>query len=618
MTRYLYVLSIGPIQDFIAAARRTRDLWFGSFLLSEISKAAAKCVADSGSTLIFPALDKDSPHLNPATDIESFNVANIILAEIETDPEELNQKAQQAANERWLEFAKEVRLRPDLGRIINSQIWESQVNDVIECYAAWVPRGNDYHADRKRVMRLLAGRKTTRNFHQPGNSWSVEKSSLDGARESVLENRKAIPKWLSMQLRLTDGEELCAVGITKRLGWGKVPFPSVTRIALDPWIRGVCQNPSSRQILQEIGDKCTGDTSFSTGTGKYYPDFPFDGQVLFPSRIERLLKDIEGCIQDPGMDSESHKSAERDKNFLIEIQDKVRILQKKGDDGHGFGEPDPYLAILVADGDKMGKAISSISSPDEHRKFSRELSKFASDARVIIERNRGSLVYSGGDDVLAFLPVDTCLDAARELHDTFQSLQLTEPTNIDSDRPSLSVGIAIGHKLVPLEDLLTFGRAAEHHAKEPDRNGLAVHLYTRNGGDPIKLREQWVSQPGQNVQEGQTCFSLDKRLQQWIQFHLYDLLSDKTAYDLREFAEVYKGWEKPIPAELLEKDFKRLLSRKKADRGEKEIREEDIHLLLSRAQSYEDICHLADELILSRSIAVNVQQACASSRRGDE
>lgn len=41
MPTYLATLAIGPVQGFIAAARRSRDLWFGSYLLSEVSKAAA-------------------------------------------------------------------------------------------------------------------------------------------------------------------------------------------------------------------------------------------------------------------------------------------------------------------------------------------------------------------------------------------------------------------------------------------------------------------------------------------------------------------------------------------------------------------------------------------------
>ena len=38
-----------------------------------------------------------------------------------------------------------------------------------------------------------------------------------------------------------------------------------------------------------------------------------------------------------------------------------------------------------------------------------------------------------------------------------------------------------------LEDLLDYGRAAEKAAKEPDRDGLAVHLHKR-GGAPIRVR----------------------------------------------------------------------------------------------------------------------------------
>ncbi len=54
MTAHLLVIALGPVQDFISAARRTRDLWFGSYLLSEISKAAARAVRKAGGELIFP------------------------------------------------------------------------------------------------------------------------------------------------------------------------------------------------------------------------------------------------------------------------------------------------------------------------------------------------------------------------------------------------------------------------------------------------------------------------------------------------------------------------------------------------------------------------------------
>ncbi|HMX54263.1 MAG: type III-B CRISPR-associated protein Cas10/Cmr2, partial [Candidatus Accumulibacter sp.] len=36
MSTWLLEIAIGPVQGFIAAARRSRDLWAGSHLLSEL------------------------------------------------------------------------------------------------------------------------------------------------------------------------------------------------------------------------------------------------------------------------------------------------------------------------------------------------------------------------------------------------------------------------------------------------------------------------------------------------------------------------------------------------------------------------------------------------------
>jgi len=42
MPTSLLKLQIGPVQDFIAQARSTRDLWSGSYLLSWLMAAGAK------------------------------------------------------------------------------------------------------------------------------------------------------------------------------------------------------------------------------------------------------------------------------------------------------------------------------------------------------------------------------------------------------------------------------------------------------------------------------------------------------------------------------------------------------------------------------------------------
>ncbi|VVB63951.1 CRISPR system Cmr subunit Cmr2 [uncultured archaeon] len=544
-------------------------------------------------------------------------MSNIILAEIpeEIDPASIDVNAQKAAKKEWKRSAGKAKA---LARqAICHDVWIDQLDDVIEFNSAWVfPKDEEnYSNTRKRLMRLLAGRKSIRDFKPAKGRLGIPKSSLDGARESVLNKNEDLPKWLALRMRLSNGEQLCAVGLTKRLGGGRVPFPSVIRVAADPWIRGIRsgRRKDANQLLDEIRDLCRvscklqgrsecdyqpldqncrlckGENSFSSGTGKrLYQDFPFDGQIFYPSRLYRVKKDL----KDISMDTSEDNPYKDDMKKLIQIEEKVRRLQKKDNGGLGLGEPNPYLAILVADGDHMGKALSTIKSAEEHRKFSSNLSTFASEARTIVEGNHGCMVFSGGDDVLAFLPVDTCLKAARDLHDKFGELQFSDK-NKNRTRLTLSVGIAIVHSMEPLEDLLVFGRAAEQAAKNPDRNGLAVHLRTRSGGEPILIREQWK----ESSENG-----LDQRLKSWAEMHLKDELPDKAAYDLRQLAEEYRGWPE-ISHDLLEKDMRRLLKRKRAGQGTKDISDVDLTELMKDVKSHDDLIRRAKELVLARSIA---------------
>ena len=51
--------TIGPVQSFVAQARRTRDFWAGSFLLSWLTGVAMNAtLAQQGSKLVFPMPDE--------------------------------------------------------------------------------------------------------------------------------------------------------------------------------------------------------------------------------------------------------------------------------------------------------------------------------------------------------------------------------------------------------------------------------------------------------------------------------------------------------------------------------------------------------------------------------
>ncbi len=88
---YILALSLGPVQEFIAAARKTRDLWFGSELLSRTARAAALSLhGQRGVDLVFPAPDG-------LRDDAYAPVPNKIVAVVDGDPAALAQHARDAA-----------------------------------------------------------------------------------------------------------------------------------------------------------------------------------------------------------------------------------------------------------------------------------------------------------------------------------------------------------------------------------------------------------------------------------------------------------------------------------------------------------------------------------------
>ncbi len=548
---HLIAISVGPVQEFIAAARRTRDLWFGSYLLSEISRAVARSVkADSGE-LIFPA----------SSDAE--NVANVILAELPSgEPRDVAAKAKKAAHKRWLEFAREA--HREASGVIRQDIWDDQVEDVIEFYAAWIASSADYRADRGTLMRMLTGRKNCRDFLPAKGRAGVPKSSLDGQRESVLKDpaRERWPERFRARLRIREGEQLDVVGVTKRLGKkageSHPTYSSVARIAAETWLQGKRNHPKFEDFKEACGEVAglnqVGEPAFDY--------FPFEGTVVFKDRHPDLADEL-GPEAKPKLEAVA------------------QLLKELG------GEPNPYLAVLVADGDKMGAAISALATADEHRVFSQILAGFADSARTIVNAHNGVLVYAGGDDVLAFLPVDKCLTCARKLHDDFGE-RLAKYGN-----PTLSVGVAVGHFMENLEDLLDYGRAAEKAAKKPDRDGLAVHLHKR-GGAPIGVRARWSQNP-------------DHRLERFANLMNKGIIPTKLPYELRAMAKLYERWPEVLAKDAIKQDLPRLIA-KKASTSETTVRAELAEDLV-RVDTAPKLLSMAEELLVARQIAMALKQA---------
>ena len=260
MSAWLLEISFGPVQGFIAAARRSADLWAGSYMLSEIVRAAAVELQGQGGQLIYPVASRVEARSEANAD-ENSNLSNILLACIDAPDEEavrvVADAVKRAARGRLERFADEARdAWESAGVKVRTDFWRHQVKDAIEAYAAWaqIPEHDEapekggrtaYRVAYDGLKRTLAARKNTRDFAPMADAADAEKGagvpkcSFDGLRESVLPDRRHLPadrRKFPARFHVSPGEQLDALGCIKRVVGRDEGFTAFTRFAADGWL----------------------------------------------------------------------------------------------------------------------------------------------------------------------------------------------------------------------------------------------------------------------------------------------------------------------------------------------------------------------------------------------
>jgi len=567
MKKYLIQVTIGPVQDFIASARKLRDLWFGSDLLSELSKTVARTLNEQGAELIFPFI-QSKEELECGS---SLIVANKILAKIEinTTPAEIIAKVK----ETWMAHRNMVAERAfekilEIKKIkINKSLYEKQISDFGEFFAAWVELTDDYKAAKSRLEKLLAGRKNLREFEAPQwDGTGIPKNSLDGMREAVLGEEQEEIRGL-----LKKNERLDSLGCIKRFypisgEQKRMHFDDLTDIALIPYLKGVEKNTVLLRYLKEFERELSSD--------KYRP----------PKWMSRYRPKYGALTVLPEFLYANKK----------DIGDTAYAKLKKLTNSKAAGEPNKYACILVGDGDRMGAALTKIENAEGHGIFSKHLNTFAENISTILEKFDGSLIYAGGDDVMAYVPLHTVIECTDAIRKEFSKSmgKIFNQLRIDSVIPTFSIGIAIVHHTEPLDRALNLARKAESIAKsKAGRDALAFVQHKRSGLE-LTAYGKWDS----NDIEG-----IVTRFTAICDFYESDILPSTLGYQLRRASRdagdelifnISEDGKTIIPlnaaASLVLKIF-----------NQKEHSEALKKLLLKQTS----IRRLADDLVIARQIA---------------
>ena len=246
----------------------------------------------------------------------------------------------------------------------------------------------------------------------------------------------------------------------------------------------------------------------------------------------------------------------------------------------------------------MGRTINELTKTADNKKFSKTLAGFALEARKILAKHRGAPIFTGGDDVLALLPLHTALQCTAELAAEFRSCMVEYGLG-GHDPPTFSAGIAIVHHLEPLEDALALARKAEKAAKEfpekanPKKDALAVALDKRSGA-PRQVVGRWGK--------------LDKRLLNLAALHQEEVIPDGLAYQLRDTYQLLGGKtavsKDAALRNVLNQEARRIIGRKKVAGGSQAVHDDHKAYLIREIEDPQSTAaSLVDELIIAGLLA---------------
>lgn len=636
--KYMLMFSLGPVQIFIEQARKARDLWVGSLLLSSLMQEAMREIPGQ---FIFPAVRQ----VGKTPDIPNKYVALFDSREQAQLAAEKSERQVKAYWQRICSIVWEKVILPHAhGDETTSQIWQRQTRfeSLFEIYWVFTPRkGNAYNMWLDETEQLFAARKRLRNFQQQNEPG--EKSAISGEREILRTSKeqanvfwKKVAALYSPKDIAQDGtEHLDAIDTIKRFAMrvnaglpdtrSSWAFPSTSSIATAPFLEQVLAQAAKLRILSEWY-KATGDNHNTEPlTSKVAEDIPYlkqrcqnqelekllrrDGDLYFPSTFtpNRLKKDYN--ITDKEV-ARQGKAALKD---LLSATSALNITS-----------PTPYYGIIQMDGDNMGILLSSVENEQEHETMSRALSEFAHlDALPLIEQAYPArLIYAGGDDVQAFAPLardskdagetSNILELVYDLQSRYQKrIRDALPPSQDKAAATASMGIAIAHHYTSLSYTIRTARAAEEAAKKHyGKNALVVTLIRRSG-EQTQVGCHWhyptiTEQDGQPIQLFTRFYTLFKE----------DVLSPKCVYILLEEAPGLIGLVEDAQASEMKRVLLRQLTLNQKSDQEKIERKLEVERLATRLTHLATAMDMeANEHLTSTGKAVSLARELHSSQR---
>ena len=579
----MMIFSITPVQAFISKARKLRDYWTGSVLLSWLAFEGIRWVIENlgPDHILYPSLI-DQPLVNEylkqkwktenfssyhkAKGIASFPNKFLFLVPL-TCAEAIGDDLSEHINNEWLKLSSMVENQissiipgenthlKELFKKQNSDYWDLQwsavklldkkdkdefsellveksyseqyqtlkiFNELIKDKPYYENSGCGmlYSVSHALVQSALAAQKSQKKvtrspepcekchlcgeFEVLHSTKHQEGVSAAEYKKDIKQFRKDLKKSWTSEYDFNDNESLCSVCMIKRIAYkalqkekdhilcasfkGVDPYLSTTQLAFYNKFKreGITDKEKQYKISQKAHDE---PDEKAENRDRYFSILLMDG--------DHMGKLVNGETLASTWESVMHPE-------IVE-----RLKQPEFDEKYKTAWNNIFI-----------NHTKRLLTPSIHAAISESLGDFSIyGVDRIIKDNDGRLIYAGGDDVCAVLPVDTALKAAEEIqkyynsffriisgqkNETIGNSWNVEPGKMsvclgEGDDISISAGILICHHKESLSQMI----ADAHHllddkAKaETRRNACAIELRKRSGGSRYFARkwedEAWES-----------------------------------------------------------------------------------------------------------------------------
>lgn len=496
--------TLGPVQGFVAQARRTRDFWAGSFILSWLSAVAMKAVEKQGGKIIFPKPDAAFMEAieTGGTGPKQGSIPNRFMAEVGDGFD--SPQVVEAVQAAWKALA-DVVWEKDLKDIHSAKtkaIWIRQIpafwdiewalvkdkgaTNMLDCLKNWRTHLPPDEPGVKCMM--MNGWQELSGAEHPGNT-------LKDFWETLKKNGEH-----GMSTDLRPGEVLCPIAFVKRRfvryfkdvtvtlsedltvkGW-EIPsgVPSVHYMAVAPWLAQLIGKAKEDKAVyaalwgfHDAALKLTGNYGEWSSNIKCVRDAVGDG-------AEKKWTALDGTVFFDAMLENKNLWDEQQQGLAKSVLGKLKEVHCKAH----LDPVSPFYAVLLMDGDGLG---IHMSDPDKQRFIADGLGRFTAKAGDIVYKHHGFLIYAGGDDVLALFPLEYALNCAAELRKHYLDCFFNTPVTT-----SISAAIEYAHAKMPLGKVLRDAHnLLDVVAKDGrGRDAVACRVW-KPGGMTVEWAQPW-------------------------------------------------------------------------------------------------------------------------------